>query len=77
MPRRYADGFTRFGAISTRRSFVLRRDFVDAKVVLLRVDLRRASPVRTDVRTFVVQWPRGPAVGGSNSDSDTDRQEGL
>lgn len=23
MPRRYADGFTRFGAISTRRSFVL------------------------------------------------------
>ncbi len=35
------------------------------------------TAVRTDVRTFVVQWPRGSAAGGSNSDSDTDRQEGL
>ena len=38
MPRRYADGFTRFGAISTRRSFVLGNDFLDARVVSLRVD---------------------------------------
>ena len=38
MPRRYADGFARFGAISTRSSFALGENFLDARVVSLRVD---------------------------------------
>ena len=38
MPRRYADGFARFGAIYTRSSFALGENFLDARVVSLRVD---------------------------------------